>query len=408
MQLFGLHKHKGGQIIGPQEDAGVGPNEAGVYGLVKNFVNNEGANLVLGDVVKGSAGSGTVEKTETLNDPAVVGVVAGNGPYANGAVVPVVISGWHPAVKVTGAAAAGAYLTASNTDGTAQAQTPAGAGSFARATSAAAAGTAPAIIFDPNLGAAVNNFVDLGDVPHAYTAHGGEAVRVNAGATALEFVTFPSSGSIEYDPRRAPAAPHASNDEFDDLSLAGAWTTGSSGGGSSGGADETLRKGFLRLAVTDGGAGSGRTVKRAFVPGAVAITVAAHVFGNVRDAGSNQVRIEVLNNAGALIYGVGMVNIPGPGVIFFDNGTFGTVQVSYITPLIGEIWLMVQRDAGTNWSSWISGDGMVWTRLSGKSIAGTIGEVLLAVYSFSATTTESWWDFIRCFTSNTFTIGGTP
>lgn len=441
--LYGLHKHKGSQIIGPQEDTGTGPNEAGVYGLVKNFINDEGANLVLGDVVK-VKGNGTIEKTETLSDPKVAGVVAGVGPYANGASVPVVISGWHPAVKVTGAAAAGAYLTSSNTDGTAEAQTPAGAGSFARATSAAAGGTAPAIVFDPNLGAAVNNFVDLGDVPHAYATHGlkgvrvnaGEtalefaalvnnfvnladvpasyathglqAVRVNGGATGLEFANFPASGSIEYDPARSPASPNAVNDEFDDLSLAAGWTISSSGGGSTGTVSETDRKGFLHVRCKDGGAGSGRGAWKVWTPGAGEFTVVARVFGNVRDAGSNQMNLIIYNTVGGFMFCVGMLN-GASGAIINQPGGFSAHNVPGITGNVGEMWLMIQRDTGTGIDGWISADGNIWTRLTGASVAGTVGRVSLESSAFSSSQAEGWFDFVRVFNGvRTFDVGSAP
>lgn len=55
-------------------------------------------------------------------------------------------------------------------------------------------------------GAAATVFIDLADVPSTYTAQGGKYVRVNAGATALEFkdLTAPS-----YTVAGAPATPAA-------------------------------------------------------------------------------------------------------------------------------------------------------------------------------------------------------
>lgn len=407
-RLFGRHYHRTAQLIGPDTPPGGG---GGITGLISYLENADAGDLEYGDVVRiDISNDSAVEKTTTLDDGLVLGVVAAAGPFAPGAQTPVLTVGYHPAVKATGAINAGDFILPSATDGTAEGDTDTTPGSFGRALADAAGGTVAAILLGIGTGG----------------GGGGAATQIeeSGGPTTLNIAAVPDltflrregsdivgrrvAGAGEYSPILAPSSPHASNDEFDDLSLNAAWTAGSSGGGSSGGADETLRKGFLQLKVTDGGGGSGRTIKRAFAPGAVAVTVAARVFGNVRDANSNQVRIEVLNNSGVLIYGVGMVNIPGPGVIFFDNGTFGTVQISYVTPLAGEIYLMVQRDSSTNWSSWVSSDGMEWQRLSGKSISGTIGEILLATYSFSASTTESWWDFIRCFTSQTFVIGGTP
>ena len=42
----------------------------------------------------------------------------------------------------------------------------------------------------------VSSFVQLNDVPSAYTGQGGSFVRVNAGATALEFVSAIDGGSF--------------------------------------------------------------------------------------------------------------------------------------------------------------------------------------------------------------------
>lgn len=442
--LFGLHRHKQSQIYGTQETAPGSPNENGVYGLVKNFTNAEGAAVSLGDVVKRN-GAESIQLTETLLDPDVLGVVAGVGPYANGATVPVLIMGYHPAVKVTGAAAVGAYLTSSATDGTAQVLSPGAKGAFARTTAAAAAGVAPAIVFQVELGGDVENFLDLADVPSDYTGdalktlrvnatetgiefsapaasaftsltdvpasyatHGGEAVRVNVGATGLEFVTFPSSGSIEYDPKRAPASPSALNDEFDDLSLAAKWTTGSSGVGSSGTVNETDRKGFVHTNVTDGGSGSARWIDQS---PAVAIaagewTIMARVFGNVANAGSNQMNIELYGGA-TLRFACGMLN--GTQAIINGPAGFTAHNRTYITGNVGEMWLIIQHDAGTGIDGWVSKDGMIWTRLTGMTSAGTITLIRLVAVAFSSSNAEGWWDCFRYFPGvRTFTIGGTP
>lgn len=406
---IGTHHHAQSNVIGDLTPTDPGaPVENGVFGLVKRLENNEGADLALGDVVKiDTSGDELIEKTETLADPLVLGVVAAAGPFVNGARTPVLISGYHPAVKVTGAVAAGDYLVASATDGTAEAQTPGGAGSFARAVTAAAGGVVAAVIFDPNLSAAVDAFTDLSDVPSTYAGAGLQAVRVNAGATGLEFVNFPASGSIKYDPRRAPASPNSVNDEFDDLSLAGAWTTTSSGGGSSGTVSETDRKGFLHTRVVDGGAGSGRGAYKTFSPAAGMFTVCAHVYGNVRNAGSNQCNLILYTSAGGFLFAVGMLN--GTQAIINHAGGFSGHNVTYITGNVGEIWLMIQRDGSTGIDGHISGDGHIWTRLTGATVAGTVGRASLEVTSFASSYAEGWWEFLRVFPGvQTFDIGGTP
>lgn len=402
-RLVGTHHHYLTNIVGPGTDVG-----EGIYGLVKNFINNEGSNLVLGDVVKiNTAGNDYVEKTETLNDPLVVGVVAGAGPYANAASVPVLIMGYHPSIKITGAVARGAYLTASGTDGTAEAMSPGSIGAFARATRTGAAGVVAAIVFEPELGGATSiAFTSLTDVPANYSGAALKAVRVNAGATGLEFVNFPAGGSIEYDPRRAPASPSTYDDEFDDLSLAGAWTQ-ANGGGATRSVDETLRKGLLYISNLDGGGGSDTGVYKAYTPGAVALTVVAHVFRNVKNAGSNQANLQLYDGAGAFIYGVGALQ--GYQFIVNDTGGFRTYNsIGYLQGDIGELWLMLQRDSGTGYSAYVSGDGEIWHRLEGATRTGTVGRLKIVNVSFSASMCEAWWDFVRTFTSQTFKIGGTP
>lgn len=399
-RLVGTHHHYLTNLVGPGTTFG----EA-IYGLVKNFINNEGADLELGDVVKiDAAGDDFVEKTETLSDPLVVGVVASAGPIADGDPVAVLIMGYHSAVKVTGSVSRGDYLTASATDGTAETMTPGSIGAFARATREDDSGTVAAIVFEPELGGAPTlAFTDLSDVPSSYSGEAGKAVAVNGAETGLEFVDFPSGGSPEYDPKRAPASPSSLNDEFDDLSLDAKWSTGSSGGGSSGNTSETQRKGFFHTDVTDGGAGSARWIDQAVSIAAGLWTMMAHVYGNVGGAGSNQVNIELTGGS----FVVGMLN--GTQAIINGPSGFSAHNRTYITGNYGEIWLMIQHDAGTGMDGWVSGDGMIWTRLTGMTSSGTVTNIRLVAVAFSSSYAEAWWDCFRYFAGvKTFDIGGTP
>jgi len=47
-----------------------------------------------------------------------------------------------------------------------------------------------------NAGTGVDQFTELTDVPNSYSGQGGKYVRVNAGATALEFVTLAGGGDL--------------------------------------------------------------------------------------------------------------------------------------------------------------------------------------------------------------------
>lgn len=185
----GTHLHYQSNIVGPSSAGG----ETGVSGLVRNFTNNQGANLVLGDVVAlDASGDNRIKKTTLLGDMLVIGAVAEAGPYANGDSTPVLISGYHAKIKVTGAISRGDFLQASNTDGSAEVIATPNAGTFARVVADDVGGFAAGIVFDRTLSAAaITTFLDLTDTPDAYTGQAAKIVAVNAGETALEFITSP-------------------------------------------------------------------------------------------------------------------------------------------------------------------------------------------------------------------------
>lgn len=400
MTHWGFHHHRQNQI----EPAGEGPVESGVYGLIKRLTNNEGAAVDYGDVIKiDISGNELIELTETAGDLLVAGVVASNGPFANGALVPVLIYGYHPSVKVTGAVAAGDVLAASATDGTAETQSPPDEGAFARALTASAGGRVSALVNEPALGAGgAATFLDLTDTPASFAGFSERLVRVNTAETGLEFVAT-AAGQNDYDPRVQPGSPSAYDDEFSDLTLAAAWTQVNNGSATRT-VDETLRKGFVQISNTDGGAGSDTGIYKAFTPGAAAFTVVARLFGDVRNAGSNQNNLYLYDGSGNFIYGVGLLN--GSQIIVADSGGFRTYTIGYTPDNYGEIWLMVQRDAGTAYQAFVSKDGLQWMRLEGASRSGTIGRFRLLIASFGSSNANAWVDFVRTFPSQTFNVGG--
>jgi hypothetical protein len=406
-RLVGTHHHYLTNLVGP----GTTPGEA-IFGLVKDFVNNQGSSLALGDVVKlDTSGADRVVKATTLGDVGVIGVVADVGPFANGDETPVLISGYHAAVKITGAVAAGDYLQASNTDGTAESIAIPAAGTFARATAAGAAGIVKAIIFDRTLAASsVVDFTDLGDVPATYAGAGSKAVAVNAGATGLEFVSFPAAGQTitaallqhGYDPDLKPTTPGAADDEFDDTTLA-AWTQAGSPDTFNG----TDLPGFLHVADNDGAEPCGGY--KAFTPGAAAFTLAFKVYGNVAAAASNQVYAGVYTSAGAPIVVAGLLN--GSAYIVKAaalGGGFTSGTYTYITPNVGPLYVSIQRDATTNYVVKISGDGILWVQVASFSQAGTVDRIYVTTAGFSATVADAFFEFIRTFTTQTTLIGNTP
>jgi hypothetical protein len=162
MGLFipiGTHYHVNSALIGPDSSGG----ETGISGLVRNFINNSGGDLELGDVVGiDTSGDDFVTLTNTPADMSVIGVVSGNGPFTNGSAVPVLVNGYHGFVKITGAIARGDYLQASSTPGVAEAVSPPDLGAFARVIKDDSAGTAACIVFDRSLGAGSGSSSFLG------------------------------------------------------------------------------------------------------------------------------------------------------------------------------------------------------------------------------------------------------
>jgi hypothetical protein len=128
--------------------------ETNISGIVKDFTNGHGSNLVLGDVVRlKTSSASTIEKAASLSDTGILGVVSKTGPFANGSATPVLLAGYHGAIKVTGSVAEGDYLRASATAGTAQVATTPAIGTFARAVDAASGGFVKAVVFDRILNA---------------------------------------------------------------------------------------------------------------------------------------------------------------------------------------------------------------------------------------------------------------
>lgn len=407
-RMIGKHYHHNSQVVGPGTTPG-----GGVSGLVSYLENADAGSLDYGDVVRiDISGDGTIEKTTTLDDGLVLGVVAAVGPFAVGAQTPVLTVGYHPAVKATGAINAGDFILPSNTDGTAQGDPDTTPGSFGRALADAAGGTVAAILLGIGTGG----------------GGGGAATQIETttGPTTLNVAAIPDQTFMfrngtdlvgrrvygngkQYDPRLAPAAPSALDDEFDAGSLNAKWTTGSSGGGSTGVVNVTDRVGYLHTNVNDGGAGSARWVDQ--TPGTAVPaglwTMVARVSGWVGGAGSNQMNIELYGTGGATRFVCGMLN--GNQMIINGPSGFTGHNRPYVTGNQADVWMMIQHDAGTGIDGWVSADGMIWSRLTGMTSAGTVTMIRLVAVAFSSSNAEGWWDLFRYFPGvRTFTVGGTP
>lgn len=148
-RLVGTHHHYADNVIGP----GFGGPSAPVLGGVAYLTNSDAGTLAYGDVVViDTAANSSVKKVSTNGDPNVIGVVADTGPYAIGALTPVLLFGYHAAVKVSGATARGDYLKGSGTSGKADPSGTAVTGVFGRALTTDVAGVVVAEVYEPAVG----------------------------------------------------------------------------------------------------------------------------------------------------------------------------------------------------------------------------------------------------------------
>lgn len=378
------------------------------------LTNKSGGTVTKGTaIIPDSANDNAFTTTTATSDLRIFGVVVDES-IANNAVGLVQLFGSIVEVLQTVAAVTrGNYIKQSGTAGkvmdtttAATAATTPPTGSIGIAlTGVGAAGNIAAFIFpaQPSSTGGALSFLDLNDTPDNYTSQGLKAVRVNTGATALEFYTPAAAANIvkTYNPDLSPASPSGTDDEFEDGVTTG-WTQGVV-------ADvwnETDLFGFVHLAKT--AAGTDGSIFKAYTPGAAAFTVAFKVHGNVKGAGSNQVHVMLTDSAGALIVRMGMLNGAQWIVGWATGGGFTNGVVTGATPDTGVFYGAIQRDATSNYSFWVSGDGVVWHKVRTQSESGTVGRVYLIVSSFGSTLVDGYWDFVRMFTTQTLKIGNNP
>lgn len=154
-----------GQTLIPSVFAGILPianggtsSPFGPMSVVAMFLNNSGGNLNDGDVVVlDPLQARSITTTGDEPDVYVLGAVRGSGPFADGEETPVLVLGYHPALKVVGAVASGDYLVSSATTPRAVSVVIAAeAGVFATAATSAAGpgnGTVQAWLYPVVLGA---------------------------------------------------------------------------------------------------------------------------------------------------------------------------------------------------------------------------------------------------------------
>lgn len=269
------------------------------------------------------------------------------------------------------------------------------------------AGTIAAFIFpaQPASSGGVTAFTGLSDVPASYSGQALKSLRVNAGATAIEFFTPATAANVvsTYNPDLPPTSPSAYDDEFNAGSLDVKWVNF----GSPDTVSVTDYKGYLHLTRTGTSVTGG--VYQAFVPGAAAFTIACKVIGTVAAAGSNQVLLVAADSSTAFIADIGMLNakdaIVGAAALSggFDDFTLPGGPTGF-----GTYYYALCRDSGTNYTAYISKDGILWSLLSSFSQAGTVARIAICCAAFSASTTEAYFDWVRVFTTQTRKIGNSP
>jgi len=203
-----------------------------------------------------------------------------------------------------------------------------------------------------------------------------------------------------YNPDKAPGSPSASDDEFDDSSIGGGWTAVNTPDVAS----ESTYPGFLHLEDNDA-ADAG--YYEAFAPGAAAFSVAAKV--NVAlPGGFTFAGIKVTDSSNTGLCYIGLQNDNSA-----NNGRAITGPTGGTTAAMGlgateTIYLLLTRDATTNYKTYLSVNGITWVRVGSFSQAGTVARLHVFVNGQGGNTCEADFDFVRTFTSETKVIGATP
>lgn len=213
-----------------------------------------------------------------------------------------------------------------------------------------------------------------------------------------------------YDPDRPPTAGIILSDEFDNSSLDGAWSWTTAPGGT---VSESLYPGYLHLDDGTDASNTIRYLRRTFAPGAAAFSVAAKVALSMENGNYTAgIGIALLDSGDSLIYYAslftdGTTTASDAHRVMSTAATWGA-----LTPGLPDIawqYLLITRDATTNWVVYISANGVIWHRLGGTSVATTVAKVAIR---FEGDTDsqhcEALVDFVRVFDTETKKIGDIP
>lgn len=203
-----------------------------------------------------------------------------------------------------------------------------------------------------------------------------------------------------YYPDKAPGSPNAANDEFDDDAIGAQWTQM----GSPDTISESTYHGYLYVSDDDG-ADAG--IYETYTPGAAALTYVTKTCYDVRRVGSSWVGIALADSSGTQLAVCSVQNNNSGGLQIRTGPTGGTNVTGGIINQTDTIYLMIQRDATTNYTIKISNNGITWGLVTTFSQAGTIGraQVILNGQGGGGFPAFSAYDFVRFFTSQTEIIG---
>lgn len=210
-----------------------------------------------------------------------------------------------------------------------------------------------------------------------------------------------------YHPDNYPTSGTTLTDEFDDSSLNVAWTWDSAPGGT---VSETTYPGFLYMTGGTDSSATQRILRRAFVPGAAAFSVAAKCSVAVENGNfAAVVGIRLVDSSDVLIW---QIVLASDGTATAADGyriisTASTWITAATVPLVtAPPYLLITRSAANVYKGYVSVDGISWQYLGTSTVATAVAKVCI-VYGVDtdALDDDAAVDFVRVFTTETKKIG---
>jgi hypothetical protein len=356
----------------------------------RTLTNKSGGGVVQGDVVV--IGDGATDNAFTTTTTAsfnarAVGVVMET--IASNAAGLVAVGGWVPKVKTNAAVTRDHYLFSHTVAKQAT-------GAFGQALASSA--DPPAVIWPLPEGTAASG------------APTGAKYLVGALDAGLSNEKVLRHFHDNYDPDNYPTSgTDASTDEFDDSSLHADWTWTTAPGGT---VSESQFPGYLHI---DGGTDASATtrfLRRAYVPGATAFSVASKMALTMNNANvSSGIGICLLDAADAVIWSNEIFTdgtaTAGDGFRITTTNTSGgytaTALGGYMSPFV---YLLITRDAANVYNGYFSLNGVTWNFLGTSTVATAVTKVAIRYgVDTDLINEEGLIDFVRVFSSVTRKIG---